>query len=160
MSQNLISADFPEADQQAALDAVRQLQSLPFLIGLSSDDKRKLSKMGDKSRSFVDQALNVAQQNPDILPGRFNMDEFERDVALYHTLSPLSVALSRLSELVDGTLMAVGSDAYGSALDVYAYAKLTDGVTGLEALNATLGNRFRGNGIRRDPVTDSQPAEA
>ncbi|MCG8689286.1 MAG: hypothetical protein MI892_30720 [Desulfobacterales bacterium] len=115
--------------------------------------------MGDKSRSFVDQALNVAQQNPDILPGRFDLDEFERDVALYHALTPISMALSKLSELVDGTLMAVGSDAYGSALDVYAYAKLTDGVTGLEALNETLGNRFRGNGTRRDSMIDVQPAE-
>ncbi|MCG8689287.1 MAG: hypothetical protein MI892_30725 [Desulfobacterales bacterium] len=42
-SQNLISTDFPETDQQAALDAIRQIQSLPFLIVLSSDYKHKLS---------------------------------------------------------------------------------------------------------------------
>ncbi len=154
MSQNLISADFPEADQQAAMAAIQQLQSLPFLIGLSNSDKQSLSKMGDKSRSFVDKALTVAQQNPEMLPMRFNMTEFERDVALFQALHPVSLALNKLNELVEGTLMAIGSDAYNTALDVYAYAKLTEGVTGLEGLRSALGNRFR-SGQRREV-----PAEA
>ncbi|MES9812904.1 MAG: hypothetical protein ABW161_04480 [Candidatus Thiodiazotropha sp.] len=59
MSQNLISAEFSEADQQAALAAIQQIQSLPFLIGLSNSDKQSLNKMGDKSRTFVEQALTV-----------------------------------------------------------------------------------------------------
>ncbi|MCU7846098.1 MAG: hypothetical protein KZQ93_19860 [Candidatus Thiodiazotropha sp. (ex Monitilora ramsayi)] len=148
MSQNLITAEFTLEDQQAALEAIRQLQSLSFLIGLSNTDKRKLSKMGDKSRTFVDRALSVARQNPDILPSRFDLEEFERDVALYNALYPINTALSKLSELVDGTLMAVGSDAYTTALDVYAYAKITKGVTGLEDLRAALGDRFRGKSVQ------------
>ncbi|MEW8073913.1 MAG: hypothetical protein AB2826_26210 [Candidatus Thiodiazotropha sp.] len=154
MSQNLISAEFPEADQQAALAAIQQIQSLSFLIGLSNSDKQSLNKMGDKSRTFVEQALTVAQQNPEMLPVRFDLAEFERDVALYQALYPVSVALSKLNELVEGTLMAVGSDAYTTALDVYAYSKLTEGVTGLEALRSSLGNRFRG-GQRREVVTET-----
>jgi hypothetical protein len=149
MSQNLISADFSAEDQQAAIQAIQQLQSLPFLIGLSNKDKQRLNKMGDKSRTFVDQALDIAKQNDDILPNRFNLDEFERDVQLYNALHPINTALSKLSELVDGTLMAVGSDAYTAALDVYAYAKMSNGVTGLEELRAAMGERFRNNGNRR-----------
>lgn len=144
MSQNLISAEFPEADQQATLDAIQQIQSLPFLIGLSNSDKQKLNKMGDKSRSFVERALTVAQQNPEMLPARFDLEEFGRDVTLYLRLYPVASALSKLNELVDGTLMAVGSDAYTAALDVYAFAKLTNGVTGLEELRSMMSNRFRG----------------
>ncbi|MFI0416495.1 MAG: hypothetical protein ACH255_20415 [Candidatus Thiodiazotropha sp.] len=34
---------------------------------------------------------------------------------------------------------------YSFGADIYAYSKLTEGVTGLEALRATLGNRFRGS---------------
>lgn len=154
MSQNLISAEFPEADQLATLEAIKQIQSLPFLIGLSNSDKQSLSKMGDKSRSFVEQALTVAQQNPEMLPGRFDFAEFEKDVKLYQALHPVSLALSKLNELVEGTLMAVGSDAYNAALDVYAFAKLTEGVTGLEALRSTLGNRFRGT-QRREVMAET-----
>ncbi len=149
MSQNLISAELTAEDQAAALAAIQQIQSLPFLIGLSNRDKQKLTKMGDKSRSFVDQALNIAKQNIDILPNRFDLEEFERDVALYNALYPINTAISKLSELVDGTLMAVGSDAYTAALDVYAFAKISNGVTGLEDLRAAMGDRFRKNGNRK-----------
>ena len=157
MSQNLISAELSAEEQAATLAAIQQIQSLPFLIGLSNKDKQKLNKMGDKSRSFVDQALNLAKQNTDILPNRFDLEEFERDVALYHALRPINTAISKLSELVDGTLLAVGSDAYTAALDVYAFAKMSNGVTGLEDLRAAMGGRFRKNGNRK---TNEVPAEA
>ncbi|MCU7806883.1 MAG: hypothetical protein KZQ73_03315 [Candidatus Thiodiazotropha sp. (ex Semelilucina semeliformis)] len=163
MSQNLISAEFTAEEQQSALAAIQQLQSLPFLIGLSNKDKRTLNKMGNKSRSFVDQALDVAKQNTDILPNRFDLEEFERDVNLYNALHPINTALSKLSELVDGTLLAVGSDAYTAALDVYAYAKMSNGVTGLEDLRAAMGSRFRNNSGRKPAeISDEMvaPAEA
>ena len=157
MSQNLISAELTAEDQEAALAAIQQIQSLPFLIGLSNKDKRKLNKMGDKSRSFVDQALNLAKQNIDIMPNRFDLEEFERDVALYHALRPINTAISKLNELVDSTLLAVGSDAYTAALDVYAFAKMSNGVTGLEDLSAAMGGRFRkSNGRKATEV----PADA
>lgn len=46
MSQNLISAEFTTEEQAATLAAIQQIQSLPFLIGLSNGEKRKLNKMG------------------------------------------------------------------------------------------------------------------
>ncbi|MCU7844892.1 MAG: hypothetical protein KZQ93_13760 [Candidatus Thiodiazotropha sp. (ex Monitilora ramsayi)] len=160
MSQNLVSAEFTAEEQQAILASIQQIQSLPFLIGLSNKDKQRLNKMGNKSLGFVDQALNLARQNPDILPSRLDLEEFERDVALYHALHPINTALSKLSELVDGTLLAVGSDAYTAALDVYAYAKMANGVTGLEDLRDAMGDRFRNNGSRKATEMDAEQAEA
>lgn len=91
-----------------------------------------------------------------MLPVRFGLEEFERDVALYQSLRPVSVALSKLIEVFEGTLMAVGSDAYNTALDVYAYAKLTEGVTGLESLRTMMSNRFRGPGQRREAEVEAE----
>ncbi|MET0107915.1 MAG: hypothetical protein ABW084_03370 [Candidatus Thiodiazotropha sp.] len=150
MSQNLISAEFTADEQAAALAAIQQLQSLPFLIGLSNGEKRKLNKMGDKSLAFVDRALGIARQNPEMLPGSFDLEELERDVSLYHAMLPIKIALSKLSELIDSTMMAVGSDAYNAALEVYAFAKMTGGVSGLEDLRNSLGSRFRGAGSRNN----------
>ncbi|MCU7916447.1 MAG: hypothetical protein KZQ65_11290 [Candidatus Thiodiazotropha sp. (ex Gloverina cf. vestifex)] len=156
MSQNLISAEFSAEEQQATLAAIQQIQSLPFLIGLSNTDKRKLNKMGAKSRAFVDHALDIARQNPNMMPGSFELDEFERDANLFNGLTPINIAPSQLIELVEGTLMAVGSDAYNSALEVYAFAKMTEDVTGLEDLRSTLGSRFRSSGNRgnSEPVVE------
>ncbi|MES9811430.1 MAG: hypothetical protein ABW161_00135 [Candidatus Thiodiazotropha sp.] len=153
MSQNLISAEFTADEQAAALAAIQQLQSLPFLIGLSNGEKRKLNKMGDKSLAFVDRALGIARQNPEMLPGSFDLEELERDVSLYHAMLPIKIALSKLSELIDSTMMAVGSDAYNAALEVYAFAKMTGGVSGLEDLRNSLGSRFRGAGSRNNAET-------
>ena len=83
MSQNLVSAEFSAEQQQAILASIQQVQSLPFLNGLSNKEKQKLNKMGDKTRGFVDQALNVGRQNPDILPSRFDLAVFERDLVLF-----------------------------------------------------------------------------
>lgn len=51
------------------LSAVNTIkEKLPFLIDLSPDDRHALPKMGDKRSGFVQQALEIAEQNPDILP--------------------------------------------------------------------------------------------
>ena len=93
-----------------------------------------------------------------MLPDNFDLEEFERDVSLYHSLIPINIALSKLSELIDSTMIAVGSDAYNSALDVYAFAKMTDGVSGLEDLRSTLSSRFRKGGSRNNQEPELEPA--
>ena len=79
--------------------------------------------MGGRSRGFVSQALDVAAQNPDTLPRSFDVEEMRKDVELLTALSPVTVALAQLNELVDDTFMAVGSEAYTAALAVYQYTR-------------------------------------
>ncbi|MCU7851068.1 MAG: hypothetical protein KZQ80_02530 [Candidatus Thiodiazotropha sp. (ex Monitilora ramsayi)] len=78
------------------------------------------------------------------------MAELEKDILFYERLYPINIALRKLSELVDSTLIAAGSDAYTGALDVYAYAKINSGVSGLEELRGMLGNRFKGRGVKKE----------
>jgi hypothetical protein len=47
------------------MDAIATIrQKLPFLVDLTTEDRRTMLKMGDKSRAFVSKALEVATQNP------------------------------------------------------------------------------------------------
>ncbi len=124
MQDNRIDATLSDTDRQAvmsALDTIRQ--KLPFLIDLTPDERRSLPKMGDRSRGFVSQALEVATQNMDILPRSFDPAEMRKDVELLASLTPIVTALSQLQELVEDTYLAVGSEAYTSALLVYQYAR-------------------------------------
>ena len=66
----------------------------------------------------------MAQQNLDILPRAFDVDEFARDVALEEKLAGLSASFSKQAELLDDTLLAVASDAYVAALTVYQCARI------------------------------------
>ena len=107
--------------------------------------------MGDKSLAFVNNSITAAQSNPDILPASFDIQEFVRDYQLAATLTELLIALRQLSEQVDDTLLAVGSEAMSSSLTVYDYVKTAAKKTpGLKSLAEQLGDRFKA--MRNKPV--------
>lgn len=55
---------------------------------------------------------------------------------------PITVALTQLSELLDDTSLAVGSEAYAAALQVYSYAKASGQGAGLDVVVGEMGQRF------------------
>jgi len=143
MSENRISANLTAADRDAVMQAIATIkEKLPFLIDLTTEDRRTIVKMGDKSRAFVSKALEVATQNPNFLPRSFDIEEMRRDLALYEALYPVLLSLTQLQELVDDTCMASGSEAYTAALAVYNYAKASGDVAGLDAVIDEMGRRF------------------
>ncbi len=65
--QNITASLSPEDIQEikAALQTIQK--NLPFLITLSTEERRRLVKMGDKSLAFVSNSVTAAQSNPSIL---------------------------------------------------------------------------------------------
>ena len=51
-------------------------------------------------------------------------------------------AIAQLQELLDDTYLAVGSEAYTAALQVYNYAKASGNVGGLDTVVEEMGQRF------------------
>ena len=69
MSYQDLNVTLSDADRQAIKQAIATIQQkLPFLITLSADERKRLYKMGDKRLAFVQNSLNVAQSNRNILP--------------------------------------------------------------------------------------------
>ncbi|MEL6327757.1 MAG: hypothetical protein AAFQ61_12740 [Cyanobacteria bacterium J06626_23] len=69
MIPNQIDVEFSSEDLEAvigALDTVRE--KLPFLLGLSTKERQRLSRIGRKSQAFTHQALDVAAQHPELMP--------------------------------------------------------------------------------------------
>lgn len=60
----------------------------------------------------------MATQNQDFLSRSFDLDEMRQDVELFEAMYPLLLALTQLHELVDDTVVAVGSEAYAALLQV------------------------------------------
>ena len=143
MPENRVSASLGEAERQAVFAAIQTIrQKLPFLIDLTPEERRSLPRFGDKSRGFVEQALQVAEQNPDILPRTFDVGEMRNDVELFSALSTVHAAISQLNELVEDTLMAVGSESYASALLVYQFTRTAGKGAALDAALDGLGQHF------------------
>ncbi|MBW4639313.1 MAG: hypothetical protein KME05_13950 [Gloeocapsa sp. UFS-A4-WI-NPMV-4B04] len=143
MSDNRISASLSQADRDGVMKAIATIrEKLPFLVDLTTEERRSLPKMGDKSRAFVSKALEVATQNQEFLPRSFDLEEMRRDVEMFEALYPLLLSLNQLQELMDDTYVAVGSEAYAAALLVYNYAKASGKGAGLDAVVDEMGRRF------------------
>ncbi|MDZ7961751.1 MAG: hypothetical protein RMY34_28395 [Aulosira sp. DedQUE10] len=154
MSTAPISAALKQSERDEVLQAIATIkEKLPFLIDLTNEERKALPKMGDKSRAFVSKALEVATQNPEFLPRSFDLDEMRKDVQLFEALYPVLLSLSQLQELVDDTSLAVGSEAYAAALQVYNYAKASGQGGGLETVVDEMGQRFARRSRKPKPET-------
>ena len=155
MSYQNISAAVSAADLQAIKDAIAVIQQkLPFLINLSSDERKGIYKAGPNSLSFVQNALQAAQNNPDIFPKSFNVAEFGSDVNLFAALTDLNTLLAQVGSSIDDTRLAVGGEAMKEATQVYNYVKAAVANTpGLKPVADQLGQRFQ-------KASASQPAPA
>ena len=123
---------------------------------MTTEERKALPKMGDKSRAFVSKALEVAKQNSDFLPRSFDLTEMQKDVELFEAMYPIMMALTQLQELLDDTYTTVGSEAYSAALTVYNYAKASGQGAGLDAVVGELKQRF----ARKPRQEKPQKAEA
>ncbi|HYX16823.1 MAG TPA: hypothetical protein VE944_21225 [Nostoc sp.] len=142
--QNIAAALSPQDIQEikAALQKIQQ--KMPFLVTLSTEERRKLVKMGDKSLAFVNNSVTAAQSNREILPATFEVEELVRDYQLATALTEVLISMQQLTEQVDDTLMAVGSEAMTNSLTVYDYVKTASKKTpGLKTVAEQLGERFK-----------------
>lgn len=145
MSYKDINTTLSEADLQTIKQAITTIQQkLPFLVSLTLEERKRLYKMGDKRLAFVQNSLNAAQSNPNILPASFDLAGFANDYRLATSLSEVLMLLNQLTEQVDDTLLAVGSESMSSSLTVYDYVKTAAKKTpGLKVISEQLGSLFK-----------------
>ncbi|WP_271784605.1 hypothetical protein [Aquimarina algiphila] len=121
---------------------------LPFLTGLTKDERRNLPKINRSNKVFVEDTLDSMRQNGDILPNFIKLGEVEKDYSLYNDLKVLALELAELSEKVNDTRILAGSEAYSTSLLAYKMfgVAANSGVPGAEALHSRLKERFSSNG--------------
>jgi hypothetical protein len=149
--QNLISATAADNTIAAAIQSINDAKgSFPFLINLSATERKKFRKMGPKSVDYVNDNLVGANQFPNSLPGDFPLAEFAQDVTLINKLYPLLVASQALTEGLNDTILALGSDAMKESDEVYRFLKLAaKSDANAKAIVEQIGRRFKGQGKRK-----------
>ena len=158
MIPNKISVNFSQADQDVISTAIETIrEKLPFLVNLTVDEVLSLPKMGARSQAFVDKALEVADQNPEIMPRGFDVKEMRKDVDTFKALTPIRIALVQMLELIENTQTLLGSEAYSGALVVYTQAKTLGRGTGLEPVVDELARRFVRNLKQKPDGSDTPP---
>lgn len=150
MFQNLISLEISNEQLKEVQGALAVLEkNLDGLISLSVAERHELAKMGPKSEMFARKAFDVLSLNPEIMPGTFNLREFEADIKALDQLRPVFARLAALTNRAEDTEMALGSDIYRAALDGYRFAKAAGKGTVLDEFSAHAAVRFAGQGRRK-----------
>jgi len=113
-----ISATVTDQNMQAVKDAITAVQTaLPFLISLTEAERKQLHKTGASRLSFVQNAAQAAQDNPNILPASFDEDGFQSNVALFTAMTEINTLVAQLASQIDDTHLAVGVEALSGASD-------------------------------------------
>ena len=139
-----ISVTLSAADVTAIKNALTTIQGfLPFLVNLSQQERKSLTKTGPGSVNFIQLALTYAKDHPEILPSTFSVAEFEKDVTLFTQLTELLALFRGLTNGTDDTTLGVGSEAIRAALQFYDLLKnAAKNNPGLQPLADELGRRF------------------
>lgn len=133
-----------ESDRDAAIALIAQVRDqLPNLRDLTVDERKSLSGMGEKNRSFARKVVEVIQQSPEFLPRSFDADRLQQNLIAYDRYSTILMAVNQLRDLLDATTIAIGSEAYNDALTAYRYAKASGQGASLDAMMAEMKQRFR-----------------
>jgi len=143
MSQNIVSLVITDAQIKAATDALTALEgALAGLISLDAEDRRRLTKMGQKSEAFCRQSISVLAQNPQIVPPSLHVADAQADLLALDRLRPVLDRLQKIAERGSDTEIALGSDAMDVALEGYGLLKLSGKNQGLDGLRKELSSRW------------------
>lgn len=152
MDNNKISAVISPTQQTSVLTAVDGMETdLPFLRGLTDDERKRMAKAANGRLLFIDKALLYAQQNPGVLPVDFSLPEFVKDVNLVHAYAPIVTRLVPFTEKVKDTGILMNSESYSQALLVYDCFKRANRNGAYGGILADLGAFFKGQGPQIPP---------
>ena len=143
MSQNIVSLVLTDEQINAAMDALTALEgALAGLISLDAEERRRLTKMGQKSEVFCRQAISVLAQNPQIVPPSLQLADAQADLLALDRLRPVLDRLQKLAERGSDTEIALGSDVMDVALEGYGLLKVSGKNQGLDGLRKELSSRW------------------
>ena len=144
------------AAQITAVKAAFQtiLTNLPFLVGLTADERKSLNAIDVNNKAFAEDALNAAVNNATLVPGYISVPNMQSDLTLFAQMDEIAGLANQLCERIDDTKMLAGSEAYNTALSLYkSFGSAADaGVVGADSIVDQLKQRFASK-TTTEPVT-------
>jgi hypothetical protein len=116
----------------------------PYLQGLTTEERKSLFKMGNKTVANVQKTKSYVDTNPEFVPGYMDKTEFLKDEAIVSLLIPISNLALQLATDVDDTVMLAGSEALQAAMLYYGQVKEANsrGIPTARPIYEDLSQRF------------------
>ena len=150
------NVSFTNADLAAAINKVNELKGLlPLMPDLTPIERQRMSKLGIKTRGFVDLALEAAKADPGVLPQSISLDTFVTQDQLLRDLSLVQTHVTDLKFKLDDALLLAGNYIYGVSRTVYALAKTPAAQARLQEQQAAMKQRFAKNKSQTTATTQA-----
>jgi len=116
---------------------------LPDLIELNADQRKSMAHYSDKDLGFIQKAMQIAEQHPEIFPSSFKLEAMQRDVDTLEQLNTLLHAVDLMSAKFQDSRFAAGNQSLSLARTVYQFVKTHHQLTGtLEDAVANLAKQY------------------
>ena len=130
---------------KAALQAINT--NLPFLTGLTPEERSTLPSINVNNKVFTEDAINAGLNNASLIPSYVSVANMQSDLTLFHQLDELILLTKQTLEKLEDTQLLAGSEAYTSALALYRLfgSAAEAAVPGADSIYAQLKERFTSN---------------
>lgn len=157
LANNRLNITATTAQVTAVKNALQTISTnLPFLLGLTIDERIALPAINVNNKAFTEDAINVAVNNTALIPSYVNVPSMQNDLTLFNQLDEIIVLTKQLLERLEDTQLLAGSEAYVGALAVYKLigSAADAGVPGADAIYNQLKSRFAGQGGTGTPAAN------
>jgi len=154
LTNNRINVTATSAQLTGVKTAIQSINTnLPFLVGLTTDERIALPAINVNNKAFTEDAINAMVNNPTLMPSYLSITNMQNDLTLFTQLDELILIVKQLLERLEDTQLLAGSEAYVTALAAYrAIGGAADaGVPGADTIYNQLKTRFANQGGSTNP---------
>jgi len=117
---NLISTSISKKEIDEILAAIERINKLlPQLITLSNEEKASLPKVSFSNIDFVNEVLDMAEENPEQVPESIDIPEIRKDIELIESITRILRPLRQLERKLEDSALLAGSEAYIPSLAIF-----------------------------------------
>jgi len=149
LTNNRLNVTATTAQLTAAKTALQTINTnLPFLVGLTSEERISLPAIDVNNKNFTEDAIIAGLNNSAFIPSYVSVTGMQTDLTLFSQLDELIILTRQLLEKLEDTQLLAGSEAYTSALALYKlFGSASDaGMPGADTIYNQLKQRFAGQG--------------
>jgi hypothetical protein len=146
-------------DVASIVETINNLQAmLPALPALTPLERKRMSKLGLKTRGFVDLAIESARKDEGVLPRAIELETLLAQDELMKNLSLIQAHLSDMKSKVDDALLVSGNWLFGATRSIYAVLKTPAARTRMPEQQDALKLRFARPAKKKDQASEAVSA--
>ena len=148
------SSSYDASTLETAQNHLATIQSqLPVRPALTPKQRQALAIVGDKTLTFISQAVELCVANPEILPRAIEAEDTAQKAEAHTHLLRLEARIEQTLEAVRDTRIQLGNELYAVCLTVYELTGRAHLGAGMKSGRATLERRFK----KPKPATPETP---